>query len=207
MSLARIPSTLAHLVVLCVLPLLILVRGSIAGYERGYSTAGAILGAAAAATAVLTIYAALLSRRLTGRARFAAIARWIAVPVITGWCFFALFSLAAKNAKTPEVRKSFVAVHPILRIALSTVILADRELVVTDMRRVVADYDRMGLPVFHRSLHLAQPDGWVHAADLRTTGHGELRNRLLELYFRAMGFDTLRHVGTADHLHVQLAVR
>jgi len=23
----------------------------------------------------------------------------------------------------------------------------------------------------------------------------------------AMGFDTLRHVGTADHLHVELAVR
>jgi len=34
-----------------------------------------------------------------------------------------------------------------------------------------------------------------------------VKNRLVQLYFVAMGFDTLRHVGTADHLHVELAVR
>jgi hypothetical protein len=31
-----------------------------------------------------------------------------------------------------------------------------------------------------------------------------LRNGLVRLYFEALGFRTLRHVGTADHLHVAL---
>jgi hypothetical protein len=40
--------------------------------------------------------------------------------------------------------------------------------------------------------------------DLRTAGQGAVKNRLVQLYFWMMGFRTLRHVGTADHLHVQL---
>ena len=39
---------------------------------------------------------------------------------------------------------------------------------------------------------------------LRTIRQGELRNALVADYFRLMGFNTLRHVGTADHLHVSL---
>ncbi len=62
----------------------------------------------------------------------------------------------------------------------------------------------MGLPVYERSLHFEQADGYIHAMDLRTLGRGEWRNRLMELYFRTLGFRTLRHVGTADHLHVSL---
>jgi hypothetical protein len=62
----------------------------------------------------------------------------------------------------------------------------------------------MGLPVNDGTLHYRQRDGWAHAVDLRTNGRGEVVNRLVELYFRVMGFRTLRHVGTADHLHVEL---
>jgi hypothetical protein len=40
--------------------------------------------------------------------------------------------------------------------------------------------------------------------DIRTRGRREWRNRGLELAFWAMGFHALRHVGTADHLHVSL---
>jgi hypothetical protein len=29
----------------------------------------------------------------------------------------------------------------------------------------------------------------------------------VQLYFWSMGFSTLRHVGTADHLHVELPLR
>ena len=57
------------------------------------------------------------------------------------------------------------------------------------------------------SLHLVQPDGYSHAADLRTTGRGFLRNRLVQLYLWGLGFDTRRHTGTSDHLHVELPVR
>src|SRR6266567_1436245 len=54
------------------------------------------------------------------------------------------------------------------------------------------------------SLHYVQRDGYAHAADLRTAGRGELKNRLVQVYFWSMGFATLRHVGTGDHLHVEL---
>ena len=37
--------------------------------------------------------------------------------------------------------------NPVLRLALATVILADEQLVVTDMIREPNDYVRMGLPV------------------------------------------------------------
>ena len=50
-------------------------------------------------------------------------------------------------------------------------------------------------------------ESWVHAVDLRTRGRGVIRNRVVQLYFWSMGFSTLRHVGTADHLHVQLDTR
>ena len=92
-------------------------------------------------------------------------------------------------------------------VALSTIVLVDPDLVVTDMGRVPESYRRMGLPVNHRTKHYRQSDGWVHAVDLRTRGRGEIRNRVVQLYFWSMGFSTLRHVGTADHLHVQLATR
>jgi hypothetical protein len=49
-----------------------------------------------------------------------------------------------------------------------------------------------------------QEDGYVHAMDLRTEGRTELRNRGIQLGFWLLGFSTLRHVGTADHLHVSL---
>jgi hypothetical protein len=99
----------------------------------------------------------------------------------------------------------YTATHPLLRIAVSTLILVDRDAVITDLARTADDYPRMGLPIHPRSLHYRQEDGWVHAVDLRT--RGPLRSLLVEWYFRAMGFDTLRHVGTADHLHVALRRR
>ncbi len=63
---------------------------------------------------------------------------------------------------------------------------------------------RAGLPANESSLHFRQDDGFVHALDLRTVNRPEWRNLAAELAFRAMGFRTLRHVGTADHLHVSL---
>jgi hypothetical protein len=42
--------------------------------------------------------------------------------------------------------------------------------------------------------------------DLRTKGRSQARNALTVAYFRIMGFRSLRHVGTADHLHVSLPV-
>ena len=76
-----------------------------------------------------------------------------------------------------------------------------------DTLTLSADYTRSNLPVRDRSLHFTQRDGYVHAVDLRTNGRSWLRNSFTRAYFTLMGFHTLRHVGTADHLHVSLPVR
>ena len=94
-----------------------------------------------------------------------------------------------------------------MRVALSTFILADDDLVITDVARTPADYVAMGLPVRDASHHYRQRDGYVHAIDLRTIGRPQWRNWITQQYFRTMGFRTLRHVGTADHLHVGLDVK
>ena len=144
------------------------------------------------------------TRKRSGRARYAQMARWIAIPTLTLWCWYSAFYLARANAKTDAVRSYYSRVHPVLRVALATWILFDRDLVITDSRRVAGDYPNMGLPVNDRTRHYEQPDGWVHAVDLRTIGRSAPKNLILQGYFSLMGFSTLRHVGTADHLHVQL---
>lgn len=60
---------------------------------------------------------------------------------------------------------------------------------------------------YETSLHFKLEDKYVHAMDLRTVGRPEWKNRITDGYFRLMGFRTLRHVGTADHVHVSLPLR
>ena len=186
------------------LPFVVYVRASVFFYDHGAHVWLAILAAAALTMALVLLYAAGLARQLRGRARMRSLLRWIALPIAAAWCLFSLFFLARVNAKSDEVRGYFLSVHPILRVALSTVILVDPGLVITDMARKPSDYGRMGLPVNGKSMHYEQPDGWVHAVDLRTKSNGEIRNWAVQFYFDVMGFSTLRHVGTADHLHVQM---
>ena len=190
------------------LPFVVYVRASVWLYlQAGLSPWLAVAGAACITLGIAAGYAAWLSRAFSGKARVARVARWVALPLAVAWCGYSALYLSRVNAKSEDVRSYYGAVHPVLRVALATAILGDPGVVVTDMRRVPADYARMGLPEYERTKHYRQADGWVHAADLRTIGRSELRNRALQLYFWAMGFSTLRHVGTADHLHVQIAPR
>jgi hypothetical protein len=126
--------------------------------------------------------------------------------LVFGFCLFSLFYLSGVNAKSPDIREVYRSMHPILRVAISSVTLADGDLVITDIERVSSDYEAMGLPVNPNSLHYRQESGYVHAVDLRTRGQNTIRNYLLQFSLEVMGFETLRHVGTADHLHVALAV-
>jgi hypothetical protein len=112
--------------------------------------------------------------------------------------------VASANVKSEEVRAEYAALHPLLRVASSALILVDPGVVITDAGRTVEDYWLMGLSPNEASLHFEQPDGFVHALDLRTVDRPEWRNRVVELVFWALGFHSLRHVGTADHLHVSL---
>jgi hypothetical protein len=195
---------LLRLLAIVALPFVALVRGAVFFYEHGRVPAWlALLVAALLTTWLVTLYASWLLRTLTGRSPVLLIAKWVALPLVVFYCGFSLRYLSRVNAK-PEVRAYYTSLHPLLRIALSTWILVDDGLVVTDMRRSREDYPRMRLPVNETSLHYRQADGWVHAVDLRTAHRGSVRNRMVQVYFWMMGFDTLRHVGTADHLHVQL---
>lgn len=193
-----------RLVAIIALPFVVLVRGAVFFYEHGRVPAWlALLVAGLLTIGLVTVYASSLLHTLTGRSRVLLIAKWVALPLVVFYCGFSLLYLSRINAK-PDVRAYYRTVHPLLRLALSTWILVDDKLVVTDMRRAREDYARMGLAVNETSLHYRQADGWVHAVDLRTTSRGWFRNRLVQVYFWGMGFNTLRHVGTADHLHVDV---
>jgi hypothetical protein len=196
-------ATVTKLAALCALPA-VFVRVAIELYARGHGTGVTVAGAAGVVLVALASLTAALSWRLTGRARFGGILRWIALPAVVLWSGFALLHLERANAKTAAVREAYTSLHPILRLAVSSAIIADGALVVTDAKRTADDYRRMGLPVFERTMHYRQPDGWVHAIDVRTIGHGEARNAALAWYFRLVGLRVVRHVGTADHLHVEL---
>jgi hypothetical protein len=206
-DLASATLAIAKAIAILALPFIVYVRSSVSFYHHHVPTWLAITLAGAITFGVVATYGVWLSRQLIGRARALAVTKWVVLPLVVGWMLYSAFYLARVNAKSDDVRSYYLAVHPILRVALSTVILFDSDLVITDMRRSPEDYTRMGLPVFNRTFHYEQADGWVHAVDLRTAGRSEIKNRMIQLYFWLMGFDTLRHVGTADHLHVQLALR
>ena len=193
--------------ILGVLPFVVLVRGSVYFYEdRGWPAWLALTGAAAATLILVAWYGTWLTRRITGRVRFSSVMKWVALPLVMGYGVHGLVYVSSTHTAERSVREEFRATHPLLRIALSTLILARKDLLITDMARVPADYPRMGLPVNDRTLHYRQSDGWVHAVDLQTGGRSEIVNRFVEIYFKAMGFRTRRHVGTGDHLHVELPI-
>jgi hypothetical protein len=175
--------------------------------HQGVSAWLALLAGVLASAALVTLYGVRLAGRVKGGVPVRAVAMRFAVPLVTFYAVYCLVYLSSTNVKEPAERAYYRSVHPLLRVALATVVLADRDVVVTDLQRRPADYARMGLRSADESLHYRQRDGYVHAVDLRTAGRGWVRNTLVALYFRAMGFRTLRHVGTADHLHVALPAR
>jgi len=198
----------AKALAVALLPFLVLVKVAVYLYShQGYSTVLALASGTACTAALVTAYAAWLWHRFTGRVRLALVARRFALPLVVAYCGYALIYLSSANVKSDRVRAYYASLHPLLRVALSTLILADRELVITDLARGPNDYATMGLVPNDGSLHYVQRDGYAHAADLRTAGRGELENRLVQAYFWSMGFATLRHNGTSDHLHVELPVR
>jgi hypothetical protein len=196
---------LAFIAALVVLPFLVLLRGATYFCTRlGWPTWIAMGAAGLLTLALLTAYAAFLSRAFTGKSRTRFVAQWIAAPLVIAYCLHALLFLSSVNAKTSDVRAYYRSLHPMLRLAVSTFVIVDPRLVVTDIYRIPADYAAMGLPVYEASLHFRQADGYVHAMDLRTIGRGAVRSWVTAAYFRVLGFRTLRHEGTEDHLHVSL---
>ena len=202
---ARLLRSGATAVLLAVLPFVLLVRGGVFAYRQWGLEAWASLAVSAAATALLlALYAWTVSRRLGAGKRLRQLMSRLAALAAAAFVVYSLLVIAGGNAKSEEVRAEYSALHPLLRMAVSVFVLVDAEAVITDAARTPEFYARAGLPPNESSLHFRQDDGFVHALDLRTIGRPEWRNRAAELAFRAMGFHTVRHVGTADHLHVSL---
>lgn len=190
---------------LAALPFALLVRGALVarasfGWHAWLAVAFGALLAALASSAIA--WATL--RKLSVRASFRSVTTRLALPLVLVFCGSALLYLSGSNAKSAGIREAYPRLHPILRLAVGTVRLVDHRIVVTDIERGPTSYAAMRLPRPIGSLHYRQKDGTVHAIDLRTEGRGPLRNGLVRLYFELLGFETVRHVGTADHLHVCL---
>ncbi|MBT4499793.1 MAG: hypothetical protein HOC74_18845, partial [Gemmatimonadetes bacterium] len=94
--------------------------------------------------------------------------------------------------------------HPTLRLAVWLVAIEDRSMVLTDIARTPEGYVGMGLEPQRESRHYVGEDGYSRAVDLRVSDAGRLRNWARQGLFLLMGVETVRHVGTADHLHVAL---
>ena len=198
----------ATALILGALPFFALIRGAVYLHaSKGFSTWLALLGGVLVTMLIVTAYGYQLVGRLKGKLPIRAVALRFAVPLVAFYAVYCLVYLSSTHFKSSNERTYYGTVHPLLRVALATVVIFDAQVVITDVARRPSDYVRMGLPVNHGSMHLRQLDGYVRAVDLRTSGRGFLRNVLSVAYFRMMGFNTLRHVGTADHMHVELPRR
>lgn len=204
-AIPRILAVIAGIFALTVLPFFLLIRTSVyLDTIYGFSGWIALAGGAIATIFLLLTWLFFLFRKIKNKKLVMKYSLTGASITVCGFCMFSLFYFSGVNAKSPEVRDLYRSMHPILRVAVTTVTLADGNLVITDIERIPDDYGRMGLPVNLNSLHYRQDSGYVHAVDLRTRDRGFIRNTLLQVSLELMGFRTLRHIGTADHLHVEL---
>ncbi len=195
-------------ILILVLPFVILVRGSVYLHSHHHFFPSlALIGGLALTFVILFLYLTFFYHRIMGKSnRPGSLKRrsLIVLLVLISYIGYGLLYLSAKNAKNSAIAKEFRTLHPVLRMGVSTILLLDRDLVITDADRRPEDYQKMGLRAQSQSLHYRQSSGYVHALDIRTSQRSGLRNFLLKYYFKAMGFNVLRHGGTADHLHISL---
>ncbi|HKK45727.1 MAG TPA: hypothetical protein VJ964_09410 [Balneolaceae bacterium] len=204
-SVGKILLRLILLLVCLVAPFVVLVRTSIFMYEH-YHWNGwlALLTGVIATIILLACYGLYLTLRYgSGAGVLKYMIRGIAILVVS-YTLYGLLYYSSMNTKTEDIRSYYRSLHPIMRVTLATITLANQHLVVTDIKRKPEDYAKMGLPENQHSLHYKQHDGYVHAVDLRTKGRAFWKNRSLQEVLQIIGLRTIRHVGTADHLHVYL---
>lgn len=204
----KILRALLFMIVLTILPFILLIRISVYVHVQYELSAYSCLLVGVVSTVILLIlYFTLIHQFLTGKiGDYAGIKRRsiIAILIVMLYGFHALFFISSGQVKSQDLRLEFLEMHPLLRLSTSTLAYMDESLVMTDAQRGPEDYAKMGLPSKSSSLHYKQKDGYVYALDVRVRGRSEIRNMFVTMYYRMMGFKTLRHVGTADHLHISL---
>jgi hypothetical protein len=185
-----------------------LIRGAIYFHtEKSWLPYACIIGGGVLATIAIFIYLIVVYSRLSNKwhegNRIKRVSIF-ALILVVAYSTHALFFLNINHFKRPEVKQEIADLHPVIRLAASTLAYIDSDLIITDASRVPEDYRKMGLKTNKNSLHYKQKDGFAYALDLRTNGRPEWINFLNRTYFRLMGFNTLRHVGTDDHLHISM---
>ena len=199
---------ISKIIIILVFPFILLIRGAVEFHEQFHLSPFLSIIAGILVTAILlffylTIFYSHYSGNF-GSLKGVKIRLLAAVLITTLYATHGIFYLSTGNLKNTEVKNEINKVHPILRLSVSTIIILDSDLIITDGKRVPEDYKKMGLKEKKHSLHYRQSNGYAHALDLRTNGRSVVRNFLLKNYFKLMGFRTLRHVGTDDHLHISL---
>lgn len=190
---------------LTIFPFFLLIKTSIyLNIDQGLNGWVSLFGGIGATVAILLVYVVMLFRKVKNKKLIFRYGLGGVGALVGGFCLYGLLYVSSVNAKSDSVKEVYRSLHPILRVAVATTTLAEGDLVITDIKRSTEDYTKMGLPINQSSLHFPQPDGYVHAIDLRTKGHSEFRNFMLSNSLRLMGFKTLRHIGSADHLHISL---
>ena len=199
--------------ILCIilLPFVLLIRGAVYVHDN-YALLPwlSLLSGIGMASIVLFLYFNFFYGKLAGRASNWGTKKrkgWLAFLMVVFYVAHGIFYFSGSNLKNEGLQSEIKEVHPILRLSVSTLIHLDKDLIVTDAQRLPEDYRSMGLKSKKSSLHYKQSNGYTHALDIRTNSRHEVRNFLVKLYFRAMGFKTLRHAGsgtTGDHLHISL---
>ena len=194
---------------LLLFPFILLIRGSVyfhTAYEWSpwLATLGGVGVTVLTIFLYLTVFQKMLFKSQETTASDLKVRMIFAVILVLGYALHGIMFFSDANAKSKTVQKEFTSLHPLLRLSTSTILFLDNDLIMTDANRVPEDYRKMGLKSKKRSLHYKQKNGYVHAMDIRTNNRSEFRNFLLKAYFDAMGFNTLRHGGTGDHLHVSL---
>lgn len=200
---------LLKLILLIVLPFLGLIRLSVYFHVHQNLLPWICIAAATFMTILLFfIYLTFLHAWITdyaGNTRYTVKRRFgISAFVVLLYVIHGIFYIGGSNLKSADLRKEIREVHPILRLSASTLIHMDKDLLITDSARLPEDYKKMGLQSKKQSLHYLQNTGYAHAIDIRTKNRPEWKNQLVRAYFVIMGFRTLRHDGTADHLHISL---
>lgn len=204
-SLKKLLMRLAAALFFLVLPFMLLIRGSTLLYLE-YQLNGwlALAGGVAVTIVLLMVYALTAGYYIKRSFRIGKFAARALVALVVVYCGYSLFYFSSMNVKTQEIRSYYRSLHPLLRVTLTTATLADSKLIITDTKRTPSDYAAMGLNPREESLHFIQDNGYVHAVDLRTIGRPEWLNLAMQYGLELLGFQTLRHSGTADHLHVSL---
>ncbi len=197
---------LIRLLFLISMPFIVLIRGAIYFHEVYFLAPSiCILGSLGLTTFLLAIYFLFFYGKVTGTVGSIRLKLGMAFLVVGVYSVHGLLFLSTKNVKHSKIQKDFRSLHPILRLSISTIIRFDPTLIITDSNRVPEDYRKMGMTSKRHSLHYKQSSGYVHAIDIRTNNRTFIRNVLIRGYFWMMGFNTLQHGGTGEHLHVSLS--